>query len=269
MSVLGGFRAHRGAPAAIPPRRPAPRPPPPGPPSAAAAAGAAAAAIGLKIASSLPLPSLGPGSRRRPAPGPAARRLHRPRRAARQGGRAAGSEGGREGREGRRMQRAALFRGGDAQMAAGDLGELLVPYMPTIRVPKSGDRVYKTECAFSYDSPVSAASHPRLPPRPRPPRPLPLPAAPRTLPGPLPPLRLQSPEPPLHLPRAWPCGSPRAPHIAAGSFLLSLVYFPPPGRSEVVAWTRGFCGFGETPLLALVVGVCLLHPEPAFALAPR
>nr|DBA26197.1 TPA: hypothetical protein GDO54_010490 [Pyxicephalus adspersus] len=38
---------------------------------------------------------------------------------------------------------------------AADLGELLVPYMPTIRVPKSGDRVYKTECAFSYDSPLS------------------------------------------------------------------------------------------------------------------
>ncbi|XP_074403490.1 ubiquitin carboxyl-terminal hydrolase 13 [Zonotrichia albicollis] len=53
------------------------------------------------------------------------------------------------------MQRAALFRGSDAPMAAGDLGELLVPYMPTIRVPKSGDRVFKTECAFSYDSPDS------------------------------------------------------------------------------------------------------------------
>ncbi|NXC35460.1 UBP13 hydrolase, partial [Campylorhamphus procurvoides] len=53
------------------------------------------------------------------------------------------------------MERAALLRRGDAQMAAGDLGELLVPYMPTIRVPKSGDRVYKTECAFSYDSPDS------------------------------------------------------------------------------------------------------------------
>nr|XP_008168893.1 ubiquitin carboxyl-terminal hydrolase 13 isoform X2 [Chrysemys picta bellii] len=54
------------------------------------------------------------------------------------------------------MQRAALFGSGrDAQMAAGDLGELLVPYMPTIRVPKSGDRVYKTECAFSYESPDS------------------------------------------------------------------------------------------------------------------
>ncbi|XP_039343783.1 ubiquitin carboxyl-terminal hydrolase 13 isoform X2 [Mauremys reevesii] len=54
------------------------------------------------------------------------------------------------------MQRAALFGSGrDAQMAAGDLGELLVPYMPTIRVPKSGDRVYKTECAFSYECPDS------------------------------------------------------------------------------------------------------------------
>ncbi|XP_040205363.1 ubiquitin carboxyl-terminal hydrolase 13 isoform X2 [Rana temporaria] len=38
---------------------------------------------------------------------------------------------------------------------AADLGELLVPYMPTIRVPKSGDRVYKTECAFSYECPLS------------------------------------------------------------------------------------------------------------------
>ncbi|CAH2247759.1 ubiquitin carboxyl-terminal hydrolase 13 [Pelobates cultripes] len=38
---------------------------------------------------------------------------------------------------------------------AADLGELLVPYMPTIRVPKSGNRVYKTECAFSYESPLS------------------------------------------------------------------------------------------------------------------
>uniref|UniRef100_A0A8C7NI81 Ubiquitin carboxyl-terminal hydrolase n=1 Tax=Oncorhynchus mykiss TaxID=8022 RepID=A0A8C7NI81_ONCMY len=38
---------------------------------------------------------------------------------------------------------------------AADLGELLVPYMPTIRVPKTGDRVFKSECAFSYDSPES------------------------------------------------------------------------------------------------------------------
>ncbi|XP_062988007.1 ubiquitin carboxyl-terminal hydrolase 13 [Elgaria multicarinata webbii] len=54
------------------------------------------------------------------------------------------------------MERAALFGNGrQAQMAAGDVGELLVPYMPTIRVPKTGDRVYKTECAFSYDSPDS------------------------------------------------------------------------------------------------------------------
>lgn len=87
---------------------------------------------------------------------------------------------GREGRQGASMQRAALFSGGDAQMAAGDLGELLVPYMPTIRVPKSGDRVYKTECAFSYDSPVSAATPP-LPPPLRPQR------APWPSPGPAPP----------------------------------------------------------------------------------
>uniref|UniRef100_A0A671RA01 Ubiquitin carboxyl-terminal hydrolase n=1 Tax=Sinocyclocheilus anshuiensis TaxID=1608454 RepID=A0A671RA01_9TELE len=38
---------------------------------------------------------------------------------------------------------------------ATDLGELLVPYMPTIRVPRRGDRVFKSECAFSYDSPES------------------------------------------------------------------------------------------------------------------
>ncbi|XP_036377318.1 ubiquitin carboxyl-terminal hydrolase 13 isoform X2 [Megalops cyprinoides] len=38
---------------------------------------------------------------------------------------------------------------------AADLGELLVPYMPTIRVPRTGDRVYKSECSFSYDSPES------------------------------------------------------------------------------------------------------------------
>uniref|UniRef100_A0A8C6YR16 Ubiquitin carboxyl-terminal hydrolase n=1 Tax=Nothoprocta perdicaria TaxID=30464 RepID=A0A8C6YR16_NOTPE len=53
------------------------------------------------------------------------------------------------------MQYRAALLGGEAQMAAGDVGELLVPYMPTIRVPKSGDRVYKTECAFSYESPDS------------------------------------------------------------------------------------------------------------------
>ncbi|XP_067897573.1 ubiquitin carboxyl-terminal hydrolase 13 isoform X1 [Heterodontus francisci] len=38
---------------------------------------------------------------------------------------------------------------------AADIGELLVPYMPTIRVPRSGDRVYKNECAFSFDYPES------------------------------------------------------------------------------------------------------------------
>lgn len=178
------------------------------------------------------------------------------------------------------MQRAALFRGGDAQMAAGDLGELLVPYMPTIRVPKSGDRVYKTECAFSYDSPVSAANHPRLPPRPRPPRLLPLPAAaPRTLPGPLPPPQAsESPRslpPPAAAPSPSRCsptaargrGAPRT-SLVRGSAVPScaclFVFFPPSRRSEVVAWTRRFCGFGGTSLLALVVGVCPFEPAPCF-----
>lgn len=59
------------------------------------------------------------------------------------------------------QRRGALFGmpggSGSRKMAAGDIGELLVPHMPTIRVPRSGDRVYKNECAFSYDSPVSEA----------------------------------------------------------------------------------------------------------------
>ncbi|KAK2090748.1 hypothetical protein P7K49_030032 [Saguinus oedipus] len=50
---------------------------------------------------------------------------------------------------------ALLGMPGGRKMAAGDLGELLVPHMPAIRVPRSGDRVYKSECAFSFDSPVS------------------------------------------------------------------------------------------------------------------
>lgn len=152
------------------------------------------------------------------------------------------------------MQRAALFRGGDAQMAAGDLGELLVPYMPTIRVPKSGDRVYKTECAFSYDSPVSAANRPRLPPRPRPPRPLPLPS--RRSPSPPPPAAASSSGfriPPIlsstcRGPRALsrcsrgrgccrgaPLTSLPAPPRQRRSFLRLFVYFPPSRRSEVLA----------------------------------
>uniref|UniRef100_A0A8C0RMS4 Ubiquitin carboxyl-terminal hydrolase n=1 Tax=Canis lupus familiaris TaxID=9615 RepID=A0A8C0RMS4_CANLF len=57
------------------------------------------------------------------------------------------------------QRRGALFGvpggSGGRKMAAGDVGELLVPHMPTIRVPRSGDRVYKNECAFSYDSPNS------------------------------------------------------------------------------------------------------------------
>lgn len=148
------------------------------------------------------------------------------------------------------MQRAALFSGGDAQMAAGDLGELLVPYMPTIRVPKSGDRVYKTECAFSYDSPVSAAKPPPAASAPPPRRgrpaaiPLLLRPLPRCIPGsegsPSPPprattlLRLQylphpslCPPARLHLPWLPPQPAlPSRPARAAG---------PPPPRVGVAA----------------------------------
>lgn len=33
--------------------------------------------------------------------------------------------------------------------------EALLSVLPTIRVPKAGDRVHKDECAFSFDTPVS------------------------------------------------------------------------------------------------------------------
>lgn len=36
-----------------------------------------------------------------------------------------------------------------------DIGEFLVPYLPSIRVPKAEDRVYKDECCLSFDSPYS------------------------------------------------------------------------------------------------------------------
>nr|XP_020654720.1 ubiquitin carboxyl-terminal hydrolase 13 isoform X2 [Pogona vitticeps] len=49
------------------------------------------------------------------------------------------------------MERAALFGNGrEVPMAAGDVGELLVPYMPTIRLPNSGNRSYKTLLSFSF-----------------------------------------------------------------------------------------------------------------------
>lgn len=162
------------------------------------------------------------------------------------------------------MQRAALFGGGggDAQMAAGDLGELLVPYMPTIRVPKSGDRVYKTECAFSYDSPVSAARSRRspfpspTPPPPRPaaelppagslrpagPSPAPLPLA-RPRPPALPLLRLRGP-PLVPSPAAATCpGSPSAPSrspVAAGCVRAAAA----PGAVVFLTarWWRGTAG---------------------------
>lgn len=38
--------------------------------------------------------------------------------------------------------------------------EALLSVLPTIRVPKAGDRVHKDECAFSFDTPVSPCPTP-------------------------------------------------------------------------------------------------------------
>lgn len=37
-----------------------------------------------------------------------------------------------------------------------ELSEALLSVLPSIRVPKAGDRVHKDECAFSFDTPVSS-----------------------------------------------------------------------------------------------------------------
>lgn len=158
------------------------------------------------------------------------------------------------------MQRAALFSGGDAQMAAGDLGELLVPYMPTIRVPKSGDRVYKTECAFSYDSPVSAAKPPpaaSTPPSPPPtcalrqtrPSCRPFPAAPspraavspsafQNLPPSLP--RPARPPPPAVEPGLPSPSPPAAASRQRCSCACLFIFFPPSGGLKWLLRREGF-----------------------------
>lgn len=57
-----------------------------------------------------------------------------------------------------------------------ELSEALLSVLPSIRVPKAGDRVHKDECAFSFDTPVSAPRHrPARPPGLLPPRPAPTP----------------------------------------------------------------------------------------------
>lgn len=122
-------------------------------------------AIGLKIAASPQPRLLAPGSRcplppRGPLSPPAPARLRSPAQPAAAAGRPNSAPLGSV-RAAAMQRRGALFGvpggSGSRKMAAGDIGELLVPHMPTIRVPRSGDRVYKTECAFSYDSPVSEA----------------------------------------------------------------------------------------------------------------
>ena len=36
-----------------------------------------------------------------------------------------------------------------------DVKQILGPYLRSIRVPAAGDKVFKDECAFSFDNPVS------------------------------------------------------------------------------------------------------------------
>uniref|UniRef100_A0A8C7Z505 Ubiquitin carboxyl-terminal hydrolase n=1 Tax=Oryzias sinensis TaxID=183150 RepID=A0A8C7Z505_9TELE len=46
-------------------------------------------------------------------------------------------------------------RGGTLDVVMGDVGEILMSVLSTIRVPKPGDRVHKDECALSFASPES------------------------------------------------------------------------------------------------------------------
>lgn len=50
---------------------------------------------------------------------------------------------------------AAVCGGAAAGVMAELSEEALLSVLPTIRVPKAGDRVHKDECAFSFDTPVS------------------------------------------------------------------------------------------------------------------
>jgi len=35
------------------------------------------------------------------------------------------------------------------------INEILKPYLSIVRIPKAGDKVFKDECAFSFDTPVN------------------------------------------------------------------------------------------------------------------
>lgn len=203
-----------------------------------------------------PPPCPGPGCPPPPSPAQSGS-------AGRAGGRERGREGGKGGKEDAAGRALPRRRCADGRRGPGRAARPLHAHDPGAQV--RGPGLQDGVCLLLRLARECSEPTPGCLRAPRPPRPLPLPAAaPRSLPGPPPPLRLQSRRAPLHLPRPRPCRPPRAPHSAARSFLRSLVYFPPSGRSGVVAWTRGFCGFGETPRLALVVGVCLRHPEPCF-----
>ena len=42
---------------------------------------------------------------------------------------------------------------------ASDIQDLLQPHLRSIRVPNAGDKVFKDECAFSFDTPVIIESN--------------------------------------------------------------------------------------------------------------
>lgn len=41
------------------------------------------------------------------------------------------------------------------KMEDSNMGETLKPYLSAVRVPKTGDKVFKDECLLSFDTPVN------------------------------------------------------------------------------------------------------------------
>lgn len=39
-----------------------------------------------------------------------------------------------------------------------DISKVLGPHLASVKIPGSGDKVFKDECVFSFDSPVSYGS---------------------------------------------------------------------------------------------------------------
>ena len=45
---------------------------------------------------------------------------------------------------------------------ASNVEELLKPHFQSVRIPQHGDKVFKDECAFSFDTPVISISFSNL-----------------------------------------------------------------------------------------------------------